>query len=172
VFEGQPTVQGGVFYPLQTFSPGRVIEWLTVPLCIEAADAAGEATLLALARSLSRQVQLVATDQRQRLHVAAVFASNFTNHLLGISHALVQEANLPFALLEPLLRETVEKALASPPFSVQTGPAARYDAPTLARHQAELAAHSTWLELYKLLSISIQQQTSAARQNNEAGIQL
>jgi predicted short-subunit dehydrogenase-like oxidoreductase (DUF2520 family) len=172
VFEVQPTVWGGVFYPLQTFSPGRMIDWPTVPLCIEAADAAGEATLLALARSLSQQVQLVATNQRQRLHVAAVFASNFTNHLLGISQALLQEANLPFTLLEPLLRETVEKALAAPPFSVQTGPAVRRDAPTLARHEAELVAHPTWLEVYKLLSISIQQQILPAPQNNEAGIQL
>ena len=172
VFEAQPTVVGGVFYPLQTFSPGRVIDWPTVPLCIEAANAAGEATLLALARSISRQVQLVATDQRQRLHVAAVFASNFTNHLLGISQALLGEASLPFELLMPLVRETVEKALAAPPFSVQTGPAARRDAPTLARHEAELAAHPTWLEVYKLLSISIQQQILPAPPNNEASIQL
>jgi predicted short-subunit dehydrogenase-like oxidoreductase (DUF2520 family) len=170
LFDAYVGVRGGVFYPLQTFSPGRKIDWAAVPLCIEAADEAGLATLLALARSLSQLVQPVATVQRQRLHVAAVFASNFTNHLLGISHALLREANLPFELLAPLLRETVEKALIAPPFSVQTGPAARRDAPTLARHEAELTAHPMWLSLYKLLSDSIQQQLPPAPPNNGAGL--
>ncbi|WP_165963658.1 Rossmann-like and DUF2520 domain-containing protein [Hymenobacter radiodurans] len=170
LFEAYPKVRGGVFYPLQTFSPGRIIDWHAVPLCIEAADEAGQALLLALGHSLSKMVQPVATLQRQRLHVAAVFASNFTNHLLGISHALLTEAKLPFELLAPLLRETVEKALAAPPFSVQTGPAARRDAPTLARHQAELTAHPAWLALYKSLSDSIQQQLPPAELNNEAGL--
>lgn len=172
VFEACPEVRGGVFYPLQTFSPGRAIDWAGVPLCVEAAEAAGQAALLALAHSLSQRVYTVATDQRQRLHVAAVFASNFTNHLLGISRALLEEADLPFELLAPLLRETVEKALVAPPFSVQTGPAARRDAPTLARHQAELIAHPTWLAVYKLLSDSIQQELPPALPNNQAGLQL
>ncbi|SMB87437.1 NADP oxidoreductase coenzyme F420-dependent [Hymenobacter roseosalivarius DSM 11622] len=170
LFEAYPNVRGGVFYPLQTFSPGRLIEWAAVPLCVEAADEAGQAVLMALAHSLSDLVRPVATLQRQRLHVAAVFAGNFTNHLLGISHTLLAEVNLPFELLAPLLRETVEKALAAPPFSVQTGPAARRDAPTLARHQAELTAHPTWLTLYKALSDSIQQQLPPAAPNNEAGL--
>lgn len=170
LFEAYPQVRGGVFYPLQTFSPGRVIDWAAVPLCIEAADETGQALLLGLAHSLSNLVQPVATIQRQHLHVAAVFASNFTNHLLGISHALLTEANLPFELLAPLLRETVEKALAAPPFSVQTGPAARRDAYTLARHQAELTAHPAWLALYKSLSDSIQQQLPPASSNNETGL--
>ncbi|GAB2471657.1 hypothetical protein GCM10011375_28830 [Hymenobacter qilianensis] len=167
LFEAYPKVRGGVFYPLQTFSPGRVIDWATVPLCIEAADETGQTVLMALGHSLSNLVQPVATLQRQRLHVAAVFASNFTNHLLGISHALLSEANLPFELLAPLLRETVEKAIAAPPFSVQTGPAARRDVPTLVRHQAELTAHPAWLALYKSLSDSIQQQLPFVVPNNE-----
>lgn len=172
LFEAFPEVRGGVFYPLQTFSYGREIDWATVPLCIEAADAAGQATLLALGHSLSRLVEPVATAQRQRLHVAAVFASNFTNHLLGISHALLHEAQLPFGLLTPLLRETLEKALAAPPFSVQTGPAARHDAPTLARHEAELADHPGWLAIYKLLTVSIQEQIPSPPPNNGTGIRL
>ncbi|MBC6606795.1 DUF2520 domain-containing protein [Hymenobacter sp. BT188] len=170
LFEAYPKVRGGVFYPLQTFSPGRMIDWATVPLCIEAADETGQAVLMALGHSLSNLVQPVATLQRQRLHVAAVFASNFTNHLLGISHALLSEANLPFELLAPLLRETVEKAIAAPPFSVQTGPAARRDGPTLARHQAELTAHPAWMSLYKSLSDSIQQQLPPVVPNNETGL--
>ncbi|QDA59622.1 Rossmann-like and DUF2520 domain-containing protein [Hymenobacter jejuensis] len=167
VFAAYSGVRGGVFYPLQTFSPGRAVAWETVPLCIEAAEAVGEATLLRLAHSLSHDVRLVATPARLALHVAAVFASNFTNHVLGISHALMQEAGLPFDLLAPLVRETTEKALANPPFTVQTGPAARQDTPTLHRHEAALAAHPQWQALYKALTISIQQQAQAPARNNE-----
>ena len=158
VFAGLPAVRGGVFYPLQTFSPGRAIDWPAVPLCIEAADPAAEATLLHLAGSLSRQVLRLDSARRRQLHVAAVFANNFTNHLLGIADALLAEARLPAALLAPLVRETVDKALHHPPFAVQTGPAARRDAATLAAHHAALAAHPAWRALYEQLTASIQAQ--------------
>lgn len=158
VFGAQPAVRGGVFYPLQTFSPGRAVDWATVPLCIEAADPDAEATLLALAASLSHDVRLLSSAQRLQLHVAAVFANNFTNHLLGIADALLAEAGLPAELLAPLVRETVAKALANPPFAVQTGPAVRHDAPTLAAHQAALTAHPAWQALYAQLTASIQAQ--------------
>ena len=158
VFEAVPAVRGGVFYPLQTFSPGRAIDWPMVPLCIEAPDPAAETTLLALARSLSQHVRRLDSAQRLKLHVAAVFANNFTNHLLGIADTLLAEAGLPPELLAPLVRETVAKALAHPPFTVQTGPAVRHDAPTLAAHQAALAAHPAWQALYARLTASIQAQ--------------
>ena len=158
VFDQQPTVRGGVFYPLQTFSPGRAIDWATVPLCIEAREPAAEATLRALAGSLSQHVRRLDSGQRLKLHVAAVFANNFTNHMLGIADALLAEAGLPPALLAPLVRETVDKALANAPFSVQTGPAVRQDLPTLAAHQAALAAHPAWQALYAQLTASIRAQ--------------
>ncbi|MDO7877042.1 DUF2520 domain-containing protein [Hymenobacter sp. ASUV-10] len=158
IFAQQPAVRGGVFYPLQTFSPGRAIDWPTVPLGIEAADVAGEATLLALAQSLSRHVFPLASGPRLQLHVAAVFANNFTNHLLGIADTLLNEAGLPATLLAPLVRETVAKALANPPFTVQTGPAVRHDAPTLAAHHTALVAHPAWQALYAQLTASIQAQ--------------
>ncbi|GAB3861908.1 DUF2520 domain-containing protein [Hymenobacter terrigena] len=158
VFAAQPAVRGGVLYPLQTFSPGRAIDWPTVPLCIEAATPDAESTLRALADSLSRHVLRLDSAQRLKLHVAAVFANNFTNHLLGIADALLAEAALPPELLAPLVRETVDKALANPPFTVQTGPAVRRDAPTLAAHHAALAAHPAWQALYAQLTASIQAQ--------------
>ncbi len=161
VFEGAPQVQGGVFYPLQTFSAGRAIDWPAVPLFVEAVAPAAEATLLALARSLSQRVAVLDSAQRLRLHLGAVFASNFTNHVLGVAHALLAEAGLDFALLAPLVRETVDKALAAQPtpFAVQTGPAARRDTPTLAAHTAALAAHPAWQALYTQLTQSIQAAT-------------
>ncbi|GAB2860928.1 Rossmann-like and DUF2520 domain-containing protein [Hymenobacter ruber] len=158
VFAAQPAVRGGVLYPLQTFSPGRTIAWPTVPLCVEAATPAAETVLLALAGSLSRHVLQLDSAQRLKLHVAAVFANNFTNHLLGIADALLAEAALPPELLAPLVRETVDKALTNPPFTVQTGPAVRRDAPTLAAHHAALAAHPAWQALYAQLTASIQAQ--------------
>ncbi|GAA3934305.1 DUF2520 domain-containing protein [Hymenobacter algoricola] len=167
VFEAYPQLRGGVFYPLQTFSPGRSVDWAGVPLCVEATAAADEALLVVLARSLSKSVLVVATPQRQALHVAAVFASNFTNHLLGISDALARQAQVPFALLTPLVRETVEKALHHPPFTVQTGPAVRHDNATLDFHRAALAAHPRWLALYKELTDSIQAQSGPPPPNNE-----
>jgi predicted short-subunit dehydrogenase-like oxidoreductase (DUF2520 family) len=158
VFEVAPQVRGGVLYPLQTFSPGRAIDWPAVPLFVEAASPTAEATLLAVAHSLSTRVALLDSAQRLRLHLGAVFASNFTNHVLGIAHTLLAEARLDFALLAPLVRETVDKALAAhpTPFAVQTGPAARHDAPTLAAHTAALTAHPAWQALYTQLTRSIQ----------------
>ncbi|PJJ47816.1 Rossmann-like and DUF2520 domain-containing protein [Hymenobacter chitinivorans] len=156
VFAPYAGLRGGVLYPLQTFSPGRLIDWPAVPFCVEAATPADEALVAAVARSLSQVVELVATPQRQQIHVAAVFACNFTNHLLGIGHALLQEAGLPFTLLEPLIRETVQKALAQPPFTVQTGPAVRHDAATLDRHRALLLGHPQWQQIYNQLTASIQ----------------
>lgn len=157
-FAARPQVRGGVLYPLQTFSPGRRIDWASVPLFVEAAEPGAEATLLALARSLSQRVALLSSAQRLHLHLGAVWASNFTNHLLGIAQELLAEAGLPFALLHPLVRETVDKALAAQPspYGVQTGPAVRHDAPTLAAHEAALAAHPAWQVLYGQLTASIQ----------------
>lgn len=77
---------------------------------------------------------------------------------MGIADALLAEANLPSTLLAPLVRETVDKALANPPFTVQTGPAVRQDEPTLAAHQAALAAHPAWQTLYAQLTASIRAQ--------------
>ncbi|OUJ69346.1 Rossmann-like and DUF2520 domain-containing protein [Hymenobacter crusticola] len=172
IFASDKGLRSGGFYPLQTFSLGRQVDWQKVPLCIEATDASSEARLLAVAHSISQQVALVATPQRQALHVAAVFACNFTNHLLGISHALLTEAGLSFSLLAPLVQETVDKAFVHPPFSVQTGPAARGDEPTIASHQVALTTHPRWLELYKELTANIKAQTLKEAANNEEPLQL
>ncbi|WP_019949398.1 Rossmann-like and DUF2520 domain-containing protein [Hymenobacter aerophilus] len=149
-------LRGGVFYPLQTFGPGRAIAWDAVPLCLEATDAAALATLHRLAASLSLDVRELDSARRLQLHVAAVWVSNFPNHLLGIGRELLAGAGLPWELLHPLIRETVDKALAQPPFEAQTGPAVRHDAATLARHETALAGQPRWQQLYQQLTASIQ----------------
>lgn len=161
VFEAAPAVRGGVLYPLQTFGPGRAVDWQAVPIFVEAAFPTAENRLLTLARSLSAHVQLLTSEERLRLHVGAVFANNFTNHLLGIASELLAEAGLPFGLLTPLIRETVDKALLQPPFAVQTGPAVRRDASTLAAHHAALSGHLRWQQLYEALTASIQAQQAS-----------
>lgn len=169
VFEGVPGVRGGVFYPLQTFSAGRAVAWDAVPFFIEAVDELAEELLLALARSLGAPAQRLASAERLRLHVGAVFANNFTNHLLGIAHELLTQSGLAFELLAPLIRETVDKALSQPPFAVQTGPAVRHDAATLAAHRAALAARPGWQQLYEAFTASIQAQQADESDARDAG---
>ncbi|RFP63589.1 DUF2520 domain-containing protein [Hymenobacter lapidiphilus] len=167
-------LRGGVFYPLQTFGPGRAIAWASVPLCLEATDAAARATLHRLAASLSHDVRELDSARRLQLHVAAVWVSNFPNHLLGIGRELLEGAGLPWELLHPLIRETLDKALTQPPFVAQTGPAVRHDAATLARHAAALAARPRWQQLYQQLTASIQDTAGPlpAAANNGPGLRL
>ncbi|MEO6760277.1 MAG: DUF2520 domain-containing protein [Saprospiraceae bacterium] len=146
----------GVFYPLQSFSVERTPVWSGLPVCVEAALPADLVFLQKMARQLGGKAWVVNDEQRAKLHVAAVFANNFTNHCLTIAEALLQEQGLPFEMLHPLLTETVAKALAFSPAQVQTGPAQRGDQATLHQHLALLAAHPDWQALYAALSRSIQ----------------
>lgn len=146
----------GVFYPLQTFSKHKELDIQQVPFCIEASDEETEAILVDLAQSISNTVYLVNSAERKVLHVAAVFACNFTNHLLAIAHQITQKENLEFSLLHPLIVETINKALSSQnPANVQTGPAIRKDLKTLQNHLEFLQAYPTEQQVYKIISDSI-----------------
>lgn len=149
----------GVFYPLQTFSKSKPVDLAQVPLLVEAGDEDTLQQIEVLARSISSQVHTVSSEARKQLHLAAVFACNFTNHLLGISQQLLQEANLPKQLLQPLIEETVAKAAQQNPFTVQTGPAIRGDENVLQAHLQLLQQHPRFALLYQQLSQSIQAQT-------------
>jgi predicted short-subunit dehydrogenase-like oxidoreductase (DUF2520 family) len=147
----------GVFYPLQTFSKTKTIQIEQVPFCIEASTPETEEILVSLAQDISRTVYLVSSAERKVLHVAAVFACNFTNHLLAIAYQITLQENLEFSLLEPLIRETINKALAGEnPASMQTGPAVRNDTSTMQSHLAYLAHFPAEKEIYKLISQNIQ----------------
>ncbi len=142
----------GVFYPLQTFSADKVIDFQAVPFCIEANSPTHEVQLLQLAALLSKKVYQVNSAQRQSLHLAAVFANNFSNYLFGVAEELLSRADLPFDLLKPLLHETVEKAILLNPFEAQTGPARRNDTKTIKKHLDLLCEQPSLRELYELLS--------------------
>lgn len=146
----------GVFYPLQTFSKTRPVNWQEIPICVEAANKETLTKIKKLAQSLSHKVLETTFEQRRNLHVAAVFVNNFTNHLLRNAYMLMQKNALPFDVLKPLALETIEKAFALNPEQAQTGPAIRGDKNTIAAHEALLAAQPEILQLYKEITSSIQ----------------
>ncbi|CAG5008797.1 hypothetical protein DYBT9275_04359 [Dyadobacter sp. CECT 9275] len=150
-------VHAGIFYPLQTFSRNVPLDYQDLPFCIESRNAEVETTLVNLARTISSNVHKLNSYQRFVLHVGAVFASNFTNHLLSISHDLVTREGLDFDLLKPLIQATIEKALqADDPAPGQTGPARRGDWDITTRHLEYLEEINTsWAEIYDLLTEKI-----------------
>jgi predicted short-subunit dehydrogenase-like oxidoreductase (DUF2520 family) len=149
------TQSAGVFYPLQTFSKTRELNFNTVPLCIEGADEKITSILNELAYTVSQNVYRVNSDQRKALHLAAVFACNFPNYLYYVSQQLLAEKQLPFDLLRPLILETAEKVQNHLPADVQTGPAVRNDEKTMASHLEQLQQNADLQEIYMLLSQGI-----------------
>jgi predicted short-subunit dehydrogenase-like oxidoreductase (DUF2520 family) len=147
-----------VFYPLQTFSKNREVDFSKVPICLETAQKEDYPKLEQLARRLSDQVFALDFEKRQTLHLAAVFVNNFVNHLYTIGAGLLAENDLPFALLRPLIEETAAKIQDHAPATMQTGPAVRGDQVTLERHLTLLSNHPDLQQLYQFFSTAIQQQ--------------
>lgn len=133
VFENQAK-NFGVFYPLQTFSKFRDLDIRTVPFCLEASSAENLAILEKMASSLSNDVRIVDSEKRQQLHLSAVFACNFTNHMYTMAEELLSKSDIDFDILHPLILETALKAQNSSPKLVQTGPAARNDMNIIEKH--------------------------------------
>lgn len=151
-------VQVGVFYPLQTFTRGRnLLDFEQIPICIEADDKAVETQLVTLGQEISTIVYLVSSAERRVLHVAAVLACNFSNHLMALAKDLTDAEDLEFDLLKPLIRETVRKALDAPhPADVQTGPARRHDSEVITAHLTYLSSRPEVARIYDVLTASIE----------------
>jgi predicted short-subunit dehydrogenase-like oxidoreductase (DUF2520 family) len=149
------TEQAGVFYPLQTFSKTKELNFREVPLCIEGATEDITKELEGLARSISNNVYRVSSAQRKVLHLAAVFACNFTNHLYTLSQQLLAQNNMSFDMLRPLIIETADKIKDHSPADVQTGPAVRNDEQTMQKHLQMLNNNPKLQEIYTLLSQDI-----------------
>jgi predicted short-subunit dehydrogenase-like oxidoreductase (DUF2520 family) len=154
VFEGAKNY--GVFYPLQTFSKSREIDFKEVPLCIEANNKSFNEVLTKLAGQISENVWQIDSIQRKQLHLSAVFACNFVNHMYALSKKLVNDKNIDFEILHPLIKETALKALAMDPKSAQTGPALRNDTESLKKHIELLSSYPEIQELYVMISDSIE----------------
>lgn len=144
----------GVFYPLQTFTRGIKIDFREIPIFIESKNGEAEKILMAMGKSLSRNVRKINSKTRQSLHVGAVFASNFVNHMLTLSKDILKSNKLEFGLLKPLIAEAVNKALAVEPEKAQTGPARRGDMEILDRHVAFLEEEydEDVAEIYKVIT--------------------
>lgn len=145
----------GVIYPLQTFSKHKKVEFRNVPFFIESNDPETEILLMGIAKALSVNVRKITSDERQALHVAAVFASNFSNYMLTLSKDILQENSMDFDLVKPLIQETIQKVLTIGPELAQTGPAMRGDLETLDQHLEALKDKEHLLSVYKLLSQQI-----------------
>ncbi|MFN3755058.1 Rossmann-like and DUF2520 domain-containing protein [Flavobacterium sp.] len=144
----------GVFYPLQTFSKSKEVDFKNIPICLEAENDTDYQTLETVAKSLFNVIYQVNSEQRKALHVAAVFVSNFVNHLYEIGSDICTENNLSFDILKPLIQETANKILTLSPTEAQTGPAKRNDTQTINSHLSFLTDDNQ-KEMYKLLTKSI-----------------
>lgn len=157
ILDRVPTDRTGVFYPLQTFSRHRLPDFRTIPICLESDDSAVLNQLTKLAKKISGHVALVSSAERQVLHVAAVLANNFTNHLWHMAETLTEAHHIDPSLLHALMEETVLKALESSPAEAQTGPAIRGDETTIRRHLKQLKAFDPeYAKVYRLLTKHIQ----------------
>jgi predicted short-subunit dehydrogenase-like oxidoreductase (DUF2520 family) len=142
----------GVLYPLQTFVKSRKVNFKDIPVFIESNDEETGNALLQIGKAIASRVTRIGSEERKALHVAAVFASNFTNHMLTISRDILQKNNLDFEWLLPLITETINKSLSLGPQHAQTGPANRGDLEILDGHLKFLEDDQKVAEIYKLIS--------------------
>ena len=152
VFEGR-RLHYGVLYPMQSFSRTLTADMSRVHIFVEGADEATTQQITELARLMSEHVKVCGSEERERLHIAAVFACNFTNHLWTLASDLLAEKGLDFQAMMPLIGNTVDKLNSLSPEQSQTGPAARGDRRIIERHLSQL--EGTPRDIYRLLSDSI-----------------
>lgn len=142
----------GVFYPLQTCTREHPVRFRGVPFCLEANTPGDLALLKDFAHHFSSNIYVMDSEKRKTVHLAAVFANNFTNYLYQVSEEILQKEKLPFELLKPLIRETAMKVQHYPPRSVQTGPAIREDNAVLSEHIERLGKDTNYGRLYSFLT--------------------
>ena len=147
----------GVFYPFQTFSKQRSVNFSEIPLCIEANNPEFEQLLINLAHQLSDNVQLIDTEKRKYLHLSGVFACNFVNHLYHIAGNIIEHQGIDRQLLFPLIKETAAKVKHLTPKQAQTGPAVRNDTESLKKHLDLLTSTPEYKDIYQWFSKQIYQ---------------
>lgn len=144
----------GVFYPLQTFTKGKEVDFNEIPICLETQNDEDYILLEKVAQSISKKAIKISSEQRKAIHVSAVFVCNFVNHLYQIGNEICTENNIPFEILYPLIEETASKIKNLSPVEAQTGPAKRNDTITINSH-LNFLSNETYKEIYKLLTKSI-----------------
>ncbi|WP_136668326.1 Rossmann-like and DUF2520 domain-containing protein [Flavobacterium sp. H122] len=144
----------GVFYPLQTFTKNKEVDFKEIPICLEAENDKDFLLLNTLAGKISSKCYQIDSEQRKAIHVAAVFVCNFVNHLYQLGNEICKENNIPFEILHPLIEETANKIKTLSPQEAQTGPARRNDTVTINSH-LNFLNDANKKEIYKILTKSI-----------------
>ena len=144
----------GILYPLQTFNKEISLDLSKTPICIEANNELFENELLNLGNNLSKKTLIISSEQRKKLHIAAVFACNFTNHMFTIAETILAKSNIDFKLLLPLINQTTKKLNNEKASKLQTGPAIRKDKEIIENHIKNLSDKNI-KEIYRLISKSI-----------------
>ncbi len=148
----------GVFYPMQTFSKEVKMDYSGIPIFVEANSKSNEKILYRLACEISggkTNVHLLKSNQRKAVHLAAVFANNFPNHLFSIADEILKSYGLSFNLLKPLILQTAKKIQHNSPDKMQTGPAFRGDKKIIEEHLDMMKNRPAYQKMYQLLSESI-----------------
>jgi predicted short-subunit dehydrogenase-like oxidoreductase (DUF2520 family) len=145
----------GVFYPLQTFSKKREVDFDEIPVFIESNSMKNKETLLHIANSISKSVSEINSEKRKLLHISAVFACNFVNHFYTIAAEILKSKDIPFDVLKPLILETALKVQELAPGKAQTGPAVRFDENIISAHLQALNDFDEYRQLYISVSKSI-----------------
>jgi len=153
----------GVFYPLMHLSSENIMDFTMVPLCIEASNEKTMQELWQLAGTISEKVFSVTSDERKIVHLAAVFACNFSNLNYIIAEEILKKNGLPFALLHPLIAGLAGKIQTASPSTIMTGPAIREDFAVISAHLNMLERTPLYQEIYKILTETIIQK----KKNNE-----
>ena len=145
----------GVFYPLQSFSKKKKVDFKNIPICLESETSEDLLKLEKLVSLLQSKSYILSSHQRKKIHVAAVFANNFSNHMYTIANEICEKYNIPFSILHPLIEETSNKIKNLTPEKAQTGPAKRNDAETIENHLNLLSEKQQ--EIYLKITQSIQE---------------
>lgn len=147
----------GVFYPFQTFTKNKPLNYRDIPIYIEGNSPENKNKLMHLASCLSDNVKEINSEDRALLHLAAVFANNFTNHMVTLANSILQKMNIDFSVLQPLLKETISKLDSLGPENAQTGPAVRNDRNIIEKHLKMLEDMPQMRDIYSIVSESIKE---------------
>ena len=157
----------GIFYPFQTFSKEREVDFMEIPILLEANEEKVGRKLEELAIKMSQTVLFCNSNQRQQIHLAAVFACNFSNHMYAIAEKILQNGNINFDVMKPLIKETALKTEFLSPIKAQTGPAVRGDKNVMDKHLALLDHDDELTVLYSKLSRRIAEYNQTVLKEND-----
>ena len=165
IFKGHAS-RYGVFYPMQSFSKLREVDFSDIPFFIEANNDADKNLLHDMASTLSDSVYEISSEARKHLHLAAVFACNFANHCYELSGEVLEKYGIPFSVMLPLIDETARKVHSVSPRTGQTGPAVRYDENVINMQRGLLADNPRIQRIYDVMSDSIHE-VATSRENEK-----